>query len=93
VVSKAFHPTATMKFIKEDALIDVPIEKYFTDYLKAGQVQDRTVNVDYINISGNAAQAKLTLDYPTFQFIDFINLLKINDTWLIVGKIFYRNNK
>jgi len=93
MVSKAFHPSATMKFIKDEAFTDVPIEKFFTDYLKAGQVQERAVNVDYISISGNAAQAKLTLDYPTFQFVDFLNLLKIDNTWLIVGKIFCRNNK
>ena len=45
---------------------------------------------NYIDITGNAASVKLTIDYETHQFVDYFNLLKIKGQWLIVNKIFYR---
>jgi putative lumazine-binding protein len=93
LVATAFHPSATMKFIKDGTLVDVPIDNYLSDYIKPGRIHERTATIDYINICGSAAQVKLTLDYAQHQFIDFFNLLKIDGRWLIVSKIFFRNNK
>jgi hypothetical protein len=89
-VAKAFHPSAYMKFIRDGKLIDVPIEDYFTKFIKEGIVQDRKVNIDYVESTGDAGSAKLTIDYPTHRFVDYFNLLKIDGGWLIVSKIFQR---
>jgi Putative lumazine-binding len=93
LVAKAFHPSATMKFIKEAVFMDVPIATFLSDYIKEAVVQQRTIEINSIDISGNAAQAKLTIDYSTHQFIDYFNLLKTDGHWLIVSKIFYRKDK
>jgi len=93
LVAKAFHPSATMKFIKEAVFTDVPIATFLSDYIKEGVVQQRTTEIISIDISGNAAQAKLTIDYSSHQFIDYFNLLKTDGHWLIVSKIFYRKDK
>ena len=93
VVAKAFHPTAYMKFVKEDQLVDVPISEYFSVYIKKDVVLERTITINNIDITETAASAKLTIDYSTHQFIDYFNLLKINGEWLIVSKIFQRINK
>lgn len=74
-------------------LPDVPIAAYFSDYIKEGMMQQRTIEINSVDISGNAAQAKLTIDYSTHQFIDYFNLLKTDGRWLIVSKIFYRKDK
>lgn len=92
-VAKAFHPSATMKFVRDDHLVDEPIAVYLSKYIPAGVVQPRTVKIDHIDIQGSAAAAKLTIDYPTHQFIDYFNLLKIEGNWLVVSKIFYRKAK
>lgn len=92
-VAKAFHPSATMKFVRDAKLVDEPISAYLENYIKPGVVQDRKVYIDSISIKGTAASARLTLDYPTHQFIDYFNLLKIDDQWLIVSKIFSRVSK
>jgi len=89
-VAKAFHPAATMKFIKEGAMVDEPIAVYFEKYIAAGVKQNRQTYIDAIDIKGTAASARLTLDYPTHQFIDYFNLLKIDGQWLVVSKIFHR---
>jgi len=93
LAGKAFHPSATMKFIKDSVFIDVPIDRFLSDYIKEGVVQQRTTEINSIDVSGNAAQAKLTIDYSTHQFIDYFNLLKTDGRWLIVSKIFYRKEK
>jgi protease I len=93
LAAKAFHPSASMKFIKDAAFIDVPIAEFLSGYIKEGVVQQRTIEINSIDISGNAAQARLTIDYSTHQFIDYFNLLKTDGQWLIVSKIFYRKDK
>jgi hypothetical protein len=93
LAAKAFHPSASMKFIKGAEFADVPIAVFLSDYIKAGVVQQRTIEINSIDISGNAAQAKITIDYSTHQFIDYFNLLKTDGQWLIVSKIFYRKEK
>ena len=92
-VAKAFHPTAFMKFIKAGEFTDVPIEEFFSSFIQKGKTQQRTVAVNYIDVTGNTASAKLTIDYATHQYVDYFNLLKIKEQWLIVSKIFYRIDK
>jgi protease I len=54
---------------------------------------ERTCKIESVEIYGNAAVAKLTIEYPTFYFHDIMSLLKTKEGWKIVGKIFYRKGK
>jgi len=89
ILKKAFHKTATMKFIG-DEYKEVNAIEFFKKGIKPGPKQNRQTRIDYINISGTAANAKLEIEYPTFTFIDYMNLLKIDGEWKIVSKIFYK---
>jgi hypothetical protein len=95
-MNKAFHPSASMKYVdyKTGEYKDVPI-KDFLDRLKAnaGKKNGRKTRIVYVNISGTAAQARLEIDGGTFYFHDYMNLLKINNEWKIVSKIFWREEK
>lgn len=95
-MSKAFHPSASMKYVdyKTGEYKDVPI-KEFLDRLKtnAGKKNGRKTRIVYTSISGTAAQAQLEIDGGTFYFHDYMNLLKINNEWKIVSKIFWREEK
>jgi len=88
-LKKAFHETATMKFIG-DEYKEVNAIEFFKKGMKPGPKQNRKTRIAYINITGNAANAKLEIEYPTFTFIDYMNLLKINGEWKVVSKIFYK---
>lgn len=95
-MAKVFHPTATMKFIdaKTGEFRDVPIARYLEGgKANAGKKTDRNTSILNIDIAGTAAQAKLELEYPTFKFIDYFNLLKVNGEWKVVSKIFFREEK
>jgi hypothetical protein len=96
LLRKAFHPTASMKYVdyKTGVYNDVPIGD-FINRLKAnaGKKNGRKTKIIYANISGTAAQARLEIDGSTFYFHDYMNLLKIDGEWKIVSKIFWREEK
>jgi hypothetical protein len=93
MVARAFHPSATIKFLREGKLIDEPIEKFLANHIPAGITQARTVVIDNIDIKGAAAADRITIDYTTHQFIDCLNPFKIENRWLAVSKIFNRIQK
>jgi hypothetical protein len=71
----------------------------FADYISgfsgkpAPDEANRKRSIEAIDVSGNAAVAKIILDYPTTRFVDYMSLLKINGDWKIVTKIFYAEPK
>ncbi len=89
-LKKAFHETASMKFISGDGYKEVNAIEFFESRMKPGPKQDRLTRIASIDIAGNSASAKLEIEYPTFTFIDYMNLLKIEGEWKIVSKIFYK---
>ncbi|MBD2705828.1 nuclear transport factor 2 family protein [Spirosoma sp. BT702] len=93
---RAFHSSASMKFIdtKTGAFRDVPIAEYLAGARKNyGRPLTRSTQIVDYSISGTAAQARVESEYATFTFIDYFNLLKMDDGWKIVSKIFYREDK
>ena len=88
-LKKAFHETATMKFIGE-SYTEVNAIEFFQKGMKPGPKQNRETEIVDVQMHGNAASARLEITYPTFTFYDFMNLLKIEGEWKIVNKIFYR---
>ena len=91
-LKKAFHETATMKFVG-DEYKEVNALAFFKKGMKPGPPQNRKTRIANIDISGHAANAKLEIEYPTFTFIDYMNLLKIDGEWKVVNKIFYKRVK
>ena len=91
-LKKAFHETATMKYIGKE-YTEVNALDFFKKGMKPGPKQDRITRISAIHVSGNAASARLEIEYPTFTFIDYMNLLKIDGEWKIVSKIFFRQGK
>ena len=89
-LKKAFHETATMKYITNDGYKEVNALDFFSGMDASKPKQNRKTRIEDITISGHAANARLEIEYPTFTFIDFMNLLKIEGEWKIVNKIFYR---
>jgi len=94
-VEKAFHPSATMKYIdvQSGEFKDVPIADYIARVKASTTKMDRKIEIASMNVEGNAAQAKIKIDTEKVILYDYMNLLKINGEWKIVSKIFSRQNK
>jgi predicted lipoprotein len=94
-VEKAFHPSATMKYIDAQSgeFRDVPIADYIARVKSNTSKIQRKIEVTSMNVEGSAAQAKIKIEMDKVILYDYMNLLKINGEWKIVSKIFSRLNK
>ena len=91
--SKAFSPDGLMQFMRNDTLRTVSLKDFMARMPNSGKKEDRKTKIESVEVFGNAAVAKLTIEYPAFYFHDIMSLLKTNNGWKIVGKIFYREMK
>lgn len=89
--ASAFHPIARLAWIREGALTTRSLEEYLAGF--SGRPADdedrrrrRVVNVD---VAGDAAVARLELDYPDATITDFMTLLEVDGEWKIVHKSFH----
>lgn len=95
---KAFHTEGNMIWIRDGKYsmesFDSFIKRAFTGKPAADEEQRKNGRrIDAIDVNGNAAVAKIILDYPTVKFVDYMTLLKINGEWKIVNKSFYAEPK
>lgn len=91
-VVSAFHPSAMMKFVQEGAFTEVNAAERFGG-IKPGPRQDRQTQIVSVDITNEVAVAKVRIDYPTFSFVDYMTLLKLDGEWKIVNKAFTRELK
>jgi hypothetical protein len=72
--------------------VRVALEHYLAGHATADEAQ-RKRRIVSVDVSGDAAQAKVELDYPTTFFTDYFNLLKVDGKWMIVNKTFHARPK
>lgn len=86
-LKKAFHPTAPMKWIG-DQYTEVNAIKALGDFLKSNTPVKVKTTILVIDVAGDAGSAKLELEFETFSYFDYMQLLKIDGEWKIVSKIY-----
>jgi len=91
--SKAFLPEGLMLFMRNDSLQVISLKDFMARARNNGQKTNRTTKIESIEVFGDAAMAKLTIDFPTARLHDIMSLLKTKDGWKIAGKIFSREVK
>lgn len=96
LIKKAFHSDTRLLSV-EDGKLDVTEMK---DWLKGledrhlrGETRVGKLKIESIDITGYTASVKLNIVFPTFEFTDYLSLLKIEDKWVIVGKIYLVRSK
>jgi len=94
-IRKAFHPDAKLFWIREGKYTQLSSEEFAARFngKPADDEAVRKRTIASLSITGNAAVAKLVLDYPTVRFTDYMSLLKIDGEWKIVNKTFYAEPK
>ncbi|HYE15454.1 MAG TPA: nuclear transport factor 2 family protein [Pyrinomonadaceae bacterium] len=92
---KAFHPEAKLFFTRDGKLAQRTSEEYIAGSpgKPAADEARRKRSIESIDITGDAAIAKIVLDYPDVKFTDYMSLLKIDGEWKIVNKTFHRETK
>jgi hypothetical protein len=86
----AFHPKAMLYWNRDGAFA----ERTSADYISgasgkpAADEARRRRSIESLDVTGNAAMAKVVLDYPSVKFTDYLSLVKADGEWKIVNKIF-----
>lgn len=94
-MKKAFYTEGNLIFVRDGKYAT----RSFAEYIKgftgkpAADEKDRKRSIESIDVNGNAAVAKIILDYPAVKFVDYFTLLKIDGEWKIVNKSFYAEPK
>jgi hypothetical protein len=92
---KAFHTEGNLVFIRDGKFTT----RSFADYIggmsgkPAADESKRKRTIEDIDVAGNAAVARIVLDYPNVVFVDYMTLLKIGGEWKIVNKAFHSEPK
>ncbi len=92
---KVFHPEAKLFWINDGKFTQRTSEEYISGSpgKPAPDEAQRKRTIEMLDITGDAAVAKLVLDYPNAKLTDYMSLLKIDGEWRIVNKIFTREVK
>ena len=92
---QAFHTEARLFFIRDGKLTTRTSAEYIAGASGKAPAdeRERKRRIESVDISGNAAIVKVTLDYPTVRFTDYMSMLKIDGEWKIVNKTFYAEPK
>lgn len=92
-LKKAFHPEAKMTYLSNGEFKSVNAIEFFGKGMKGKSgKQDRQTRITNIDVSGHVASARLEILYPTFKFIDYMQLLKVDGEWKIISKTFFRES-
>jgi len=89
-LKSAFHPDARLFFVKKDgSLGSLTQEQWYKGFAtSAGKEEEGTLSIVALDVTGNAASAKIREEYPKSVYTDYVSLLKLNSEWRIVNKIF-----
>lgn len=94
-IRKAFHTEAKVMFAADEKFTQWSAEEFAARFTgkPAPDESKRKRSFEILDVAGNAAIAKVILDYPTVKFTDYMTLLKIDGEWKIINKTFYAEPK
>ncbi|MEG3002893.1 MAG: nuclear transport factor 2 family protein, partial [Comamonas sp.] len=87
----AFMPTARLESVREGPLTSWTLDFYcqrFKNTPAADEAQRRRT-IDWLDITGTSAMAKVTLEHGAITFTDYFVLLKTEAGWKIANKAFH----
>ncbi len=87
----AFHKVANLYFVRGDSVATRTGDAYIASAggKPASDEAQRRRRIVSIDRTGDAAMAKIELDYPSAVLTDYMALLKTGGEWHIVNKIFH----
>jgi hypothetical protein len=90
-----FHPDSKLYFNRDGQFSTRTSAEYIAGASgkPAADEAQRKRRIASVDVTGDAAMAKVELDYPTVFFTDYFNLLKVDGKWLIVNKTFHARRK
>ncbi|MFM7026048.1 MAG: nuclear transport factor 2 family protein [Limnohabitans sp.] len=88
---QAFLPTAHIESMREGLFTSWTLDVYCQRFKNQPAADEslRKRNIDWIEVKGSAACARVTLEHGATTFTDYFVLLKTPEGWKIANKAFY----
>lgn len=94
LIRQAFDKNVKLKHIKIDGSLYEADLEHFTTYLETNKgmpvLETRILSVDIVS---TVANAKVLFVFQDFLYIDFLNILQVEDNWKIVDKVYIKKEK
>lgn len=94
LLKEAFHPDLNLYYVKNNEVATWSGTAYIED-TKEGKPTGETGKILEIDYTNDAAVAKVEIAHPKNKtpYIDYFMLLKTNDKWTIIHKMFTKKTK
>lgn len=93
LLKEAFHPNLNLYYVKNDTVRIWSGEAYIAD-TKEGKPTGETGKILSIDYTNDAAVAKVEIAYPgNTPYIDYFMLLKTENKWTIIHKMFTKKTE
>ena len=91
----AFDPDAKLFWVRKDGTLgQLSQEDWYKGFAAtAGKEEQGMLGIVSIDVSGNAASAKVREEYASTVYTDYVTLLKLPSGWRIVNKVYYVERK
>ena len=88
-ITQAFAPEAKIQFVEGDQRKEWTRDEFAARFQQPAADEYRRVRrIQRLDVTGTAASAVLTLNYPQVLFTDHVSLLNTGGDWKIVSKVF-----
>lgn len=87
LIGSAMHPSCNLKFFPRGEYGSRTRAEYLSGFKPRPRLKDAEGRIISIDITRNAASAKVELEIPGRVFTDYFNLLRIKGRWYIMDKI------
>jgi hypothetical protein len=92
LILKAFHSDTRLLSVDNGKLDRTEMKDWLKNLEERhakGDIRVGELTIQSIDVSADAATAKLKIVFPKFEFTDYLSLLLIDGKWTIVGKIYH----
>ncbi|WP_426286325.1 nuclear transport factor 2 family protein [Luteibacter sp. E-22] len=91
----AFLPSARIESVRDGKFTSMSLDEFcaFFKGKVAENEASRVRTIDFMDASGNAGAARVTLNYGAVVITDYFLLLKVGDEWKIANKVSYFGRK
>ncbi len=87
LIGSAMHTTCNLKFVREDKIEKRARNQYLSGFKPRPRLEGAEGRILSIDITRNAAEAKIELETKNRVFTDYFNLLKEGERWYITDKV------
>ncbi|MFZ4714475.1 MAG: nuclear transport factor 2 family protein [Bacteriovoracaceae bacterium] len=91
LVAEAFNAETRLYSVDHEAIDKTEMKDWLTNLEERhsrGDIRKAKFDINFIDITGNTAVAKISLQFEKRQFVDYLSLLEVNKHWTIVGKVY-----